>query len=143
MAERDSQTIGMNEPPAQRMRQAMAMQQLGIQLLRQRLLRLAREAGEPTDDAAIDAKLYAWLLHRPGERSDTARLAALRAKVGVIAPGGSAAGSGERDRRRDDEPRPNDKVLLPRQRREAVDVRGGEALDEGKGQLLRRRGDHR
>ena len=79
---RTSGTIGMNELPAQRMRQAMAMQQLGIQLQRQRLLRQAREAGEPADDAAIEAKLYAWLLHRPGERSDTARLTALRAKVG-------------------------------------------------------------
>lgn len=78
-----SSIIGWDEAPARRLRRAMAMQRLGRQFLRQRLLRQAREAGEPTDDAAIDAMLYAGLLHRPGERSDARRLACLLAEVGA------------------------------------------------------------
>ncbi|MCB9738621.1 MAG: hypothetical protein H6747_05075 [Deltaproteobacteria bacterium] len=75
--------IGWDEAPAQRLRRALSMQRLGRQLQRQRLLRQAREAGQPTDDAAIDAMLYAWLLHRPSERSDARRLACLLAEVGA------------------------------------------------------------
>lgn len=75
--------IGGDEAPARRLRQALAMQQMGIAMQRQRLKRDALAAGEPADDATIGAKLGAWLMHRPGERSDPRRLAALRAKVGT------------------------------------------------------------
>lgn len=71
--------IRAHELPAQRLQQAMAMQQLGHQLQRRRLRREALAASEPADATAVDLAMRAWLLHRPGERSDARRLATLRA----------------------------------------------------------------
>jgi len=52
----------MDNPAAERLRTALALFEAGVEMMRQNLRREFPEA----DEKEIDAKLAAWLQHRPG-----------------------------------------------------------------------------
>ena len=63
--------------PSQKLRAALELQALGLEVKRQQLRRAHPDAAE----ADIARRLELWLQLRPGERVDEARTARLRARV--------------------------------------------------------------
>lgn len=62
------------ETPAERMRMALDLYEVGEGMMRARLIRERPDA----DDAEIDAAILAWLQHRPGAEFGDFRHAATR-----------------------------------------------------------------